>query len=837
MTIMSSDAQDIISDLRLKTETRDVGQTEIKSIPTDILYSYLSIVLCLHSFKYPFNNPEKNWLILSLKRQEDFPWYGIVKSIYMIGKLPGLIAHYAKLCGGGTPSCYYDISSACRYLGRVSPLIRGYTESKQRIVILSNYVLPDVINKIVLMLRSTVLDVMRRDFFSLLKIIRKKQYFNQYDTNVKELVIKMVILATHAANVEEIITEQAEEILSSHVSEIKGLLLSEYNVMGFFDGISRFESEEAESYVGEDAYVFDILYNSLNVSPIDLAEIEENEVIQHHESLINRYEQKAIRIVYTTLSDCIFTVRSHRHSSRPSSPSSLSDEVFQIPKRPDSYNPKFGKLCKEIKIRQYVRPYDSRIEIPANTFYLLSNPNVTNYFRVLGGISGSECNLIDILNCIWNGNVKINTDYLCIACLCDGRGGFLNVLSNLFPNAQYIFHTIPEKEYDDSPPADILHKIDDIKIRYEFLHEGYYMLDTNSLFDRIARYQYKYYIITCDLDYRHDDNLTYLLDSYININKFVYENLTMNGIFIIKVNLIHYKPLCFLLQYLSLYMEKLYLYQPQSISKSYYAYVISLNRTHDQTIHISMDTTMHPSNHIQAQLSKYISTLYRMYININNLFNHTGFDLYSGTVSLYSLTWVRYLDIGHRFVGLFDAHLGWNITNDEEISNNNISVGYWPKILHQIASIRDYETFRKSVDIPIDIYKQQLLIELKYDEYTYDDRAARRAYLLMKMFIIEGFECLMDQYTGIFTTQITVSRTLLNHRFSELYNSLEHRDKFGDLDKIDAINTYLARPEMECHYGKGFKMGLALAECLLGTLKLCSGLHEYQKYKIEDTTI
>lgn len=101
-----------------KTQSRDIGLTEIKGCDLENVFDYLCVLvihICSECVGNLNNEDVRMWLLLT--PPNELPWYGIVKQFFLAGRLPPLVRLVAHTTDVPCPPCYSYPQSATVYIG------------------------------------------------------------------------------------------------------------------------------------------------------------------------------------------------------------------------------------------------------------------------------------------------------------------------------------------------------------------------------------------------------------------------------------------------------------------------------------------------------------------------------------------------------------------------------------------------------------------------------------------------------------------------------------------------------------------------------------------------
>ncbi|UHR49724.1 MAG: RNA-dependent RNA polymerase [Hangzhou chuvirus 2] len=477
-------------------DAQRVSLTELKKVTTQAYVTFLTIYVGDYIMSLKIGTSVfdvSTWL--STVRATNHPWYGVLQTIYSLGRLPQMLDTLASSSNSVDPACYNDLTKATVYVGQVC--FKAYIEGKMYVppvVIFSSYKILNLTDKI-----NAQFHYARHRFctVTLLPKLNSKDLLSK-NRNKYYMYLLTYIYCMY-------LTPPKEDVVNSKLEHVP--LHSMFNLewwnSSFIDIDTLQHHMENETEI--DPRVMARI-QEFETGPADFVLGEMMDKIDQIEIwLSDEFSLQPIDFIYTTYPAC-----AHRIREEPNIPIlPLSTYVRRSFRSQSDISPVMtdsGHLIWKTRVpmfrqspSEYVHLLDKDLAVPSIDTVRLMESELSRIFSY----GGSACNkLLDILLSL--SLPKLHTGIRCYT-LADGQGGFLALLANLGFKGEFVFNTLMTDDGTEVYAAAALSSVSrqNATVHYGDLNKGFDDLTKVRTCEMLEKLLASCHIVTCDAHSSH----------------------------------------------------------------------------------------------------------------------------------------------------------------------------------------------------------------------------------------------------------------------------------------------------------------------------------------------
>lgn len=831
----------VLSNMVVHSTHRDIGQTEMKRIPIDLLCRF-TIGLVFHYLQMRDHSRLTNAdnAYINITPGDRLPWYGLIDAVHRAGRLQHMIGYLTRVCGIANAACYYNPGSASKHIGRLTTNAWNLVRQDNTLLYISYYApihLRSRIQQSVLIFLATKF---RTDILAFLDKKRELTPYERLSGDEKQIVRQGIWILVYIQNLDQLVEEINVEELDNEIVCTDFSLLTIEDLISFFDRHNKGIGFVVRSLIG----ALTAKNYALPKELLDDTEPWEESL----EILIDMTTNLTLRVVLVDLATCIHTVRSREDQESVSGDerTNVYENIVrrQRPFDPDDNvpAPKESKYICVFPHRGYIRPLNIELDqdYPSDRFYFPLD--LGGVRRVWGASAGSETTLIEILDVIPSFNVMdtMGESKAC-ACLADGQGGFTEVLARSYQESIIVYHSLPEDNCSIVLPAvSTTESVNTTTIYSQHLEEEYYDLSTDGFYSRLNQYQLHYDLVTCDLEL-NEETSSQIYTILPRLITWYLENRSGRAIFICKMRLDTISLISHYIDVLRYYCPYAFLMNPVSTKHSRYAYLVSYGIS--SPFHI--DNFRPLLEHINGIPSTSTVNILRMFTKrvaarVGKYWSQTsqGMNIIPyGPLSQHK-RYAEILGLQMRFPSVIasELYIIYTIT-DDPVSGDQIS---WVDAMERLSTALTHRDIWHALQLNFDKMVSSLKRELKPNRRTFtyemyrDDRAAHREYVICKLAFLEGFHHVLLGFQGIDNPTWILSLPRLDEHFRQWVGRLDRRDRRDPEGRITCLAGDWIYQERTIRYPTNFIRGANLGLTLVGIISVIQRQNRAKRQYMEE---
>lgn len=810
---ISKEGLGILTAIGPKTRGREIGQSEIKRMTVIELSTYLMHIILYYTTTKSSRFCLRDFSTLATVPGDQLPWFGVVDSIFKVGKLPDVITRIVKESKMVKPTCYGNPVSASRFLGTLAPYLMCATPIPEYIVVLSYYAEHHIADKIEKYWASAVRSNYITTCYKPIKSLTSSgvPIEHAYD-RLNNLLYRHIVYSTLWHILPGIISYTVSKVFEHQIIELE---LIPINSVMSDDIMEWVKDDDREYYDPLQLQVEECLtrFGVYNIANLDQYSRDDWSIILYNMCATTTH---MTTIVYTNLSVCVRHIR----TMLPEEENSQDDEyeiihdihtdniVEMIPERIDPSTIVFPSPSIKLTFSQYRAPLGNHVPLIINSTEVKYPLPLNECWRSLGSVNGSEFTGADILTRLESYLSKIPVTN--ILALADGYGGLTSVFMEKYPTTRVVFHTIPENTYKDVPVPAIDDFIDPRRIVRKHLEEGFYELNSDRFYNRIAEYHLAYSIILSDLELA-DSQLCDYKDILTRMIVFAVQYMIPHGVLIIKIRLDQSIINCCILDYCKEISSCVFLYQPKNVSKSNYGYLVVVGRIKYPDTFVP---DRPPSDDTIVAWNQYVGMVRKLVGQIHQVSN-SGSDLLRINHHLRSSMEQKFTSCVPRSLSLLSAHLFIHIPLDGYTHDN---IHTWDKICHindtilSQHSIKTIYGFDPSTEVQVlgnRLSQKELEGSTSFQRSTFKDTATSRENIISKMMIHHGLLYIWNSFDPRNHTWIIDTQSLFDY-FLGVYMNLQNRDRRGTITTLKDVYPLWVYGNRNINYFRSFRQGVII---------------------------
>lgn len=561
----------IISNVAIKSKSRDIGLTELKRLSVDLLGEYLiQIIAPLFEITMSSKGRVSEHISIAECPPHELPWFGLVTHIFKAGKLGPLVRWLSVRTGDPPPACHNSPTGAAAYIGRACSSVFETCGGEASCVVLSYYNTGQLRNHLLTMCRFCIWSAYRAQFLTYMRRVRSITSEEIRDCYVR-MALQSLCLAYMYDNIEMAVTGNVDD------------LLAETGDTWFLVDLYDLNADTIDMHIEDkrDGRITCSIEKTIHKHGMDLKDlgiISDEHVEEFIDGAMRNRNVYSVEIIYSTLEQCIATVRNLGIDEiiAARDEEEMEMEHIPLPDIPDLIPrhdlPYLSYNLRPDRADPVEYDYIPHIEPLSDMLYTVDRSQV---YRILGNTNGSESYIAEVL--IDTGIQSRMPRYGNYACIADGIGGACSVFASATGgNCTLLYHTLIEHGVSFRYPDALLEvwpsMIDQILLSH--LHQGYSRLDECDTWIEMERYNRRYSVVCCDIELK-DTELAKCNIIYEHLCVFYLRNRVVGGMLIARVNMYNTINLDTVSSILGNYCTYLQVYKPRSLKRFKWAYVIA----------------------------------------------------------------------------------------------------------------------------------------------------------------------------------------------------------------------------------------------------------------------
>ncbi|UOW66031.1 RdRp [odonatan chu-related virus 137] len=485
-----------LSSLITHHDAQRVSLTELKKITTQAYVTFLTVyvgdyIMSLHVGTSIFD--VSAWL--SAVRASNHPWYGVLQTIYSLGRLPQILDNLATVSQSFDPACYNDLPKATVYVGQVC--FKAYVEGRMYVppvVIFSSYQIINLTDKI-----NAQFNYAKHRFcaVSLLPKLNSKELLTKDRENYYKFLLMYIYCMYLNPPSDEVVTVRLEAIA------LHSIFTLAWWSAAFIDHDKIQLALECESSI--DPRILKRIQDYDQTPPDAILADVLDQVEDIDGWLTDHFHLTPVDFIYTTYPACAHRIREEpnipilpltvyiRRSFRSEcdiDPSFTASDHMSWYVRVSRY-----RVCP----RDYVHLVDRDLTVPPVRNVTLMESELHRVFSY----GSSACNkLMDML--LATGLTQLPKGVRCYN-LADGQGGFLALLSNLCQRGEFAFNTLVTDDGTEVYASAALSSLarQNATVYYGDLNKGFDDLTKSRTCEMLEGMLRSCHILTCDAQSSH----------------------------------------------------------------------------------------------------------------------------------------------------------------------------------------------------------------------------------------------------------------------------------------------------------------------------------------------
>lgn len=663
--VMTANTFEILSSLIPKRKTKVIGFREIKWMEMELTGPIIATSIAIQA--------EENFLSKSNEElsgkiratpSHDLPWYNLIRTLYLAGRLNDYLRWQYSLTGLRSPPGHLTHDNVTGFIGVSSLQIMTRNMTTPPLVILSYYdrvAIGQQVKKMAYMQRWKILRNHYLQDLDIRHTLRTGTYYTLATPLLEEAILLSCITVDKAAYDEYIL----ETLQGGNTGEVQ-ILTTEFMDL---EDIPQ-TVEEARNISSCLNYLIDKFQDFDWPSMLDNVFNRFQDIIEKTEPLLRN---STMRVVYSTVTTCINEIRAML--ARDESASSDTDEANRQKELTDNWQESQDRIrYRGVKLKPCdlnIRTGQRADQHPTVRYNVNYEPtervilNTASMGCIYGTTTRGGSKLLEIMSRL-NIDVPIDS-YQCFATLGEGTGGFLQMLASLSESCLFVYCSLREGEDKDvlSIQAKDTILMNSHVCFTDHIINGFDDLTYPETMHQLEKYQLKYAMVTLDAENVNDSNRLSVLHNSIT---FYLRNTTDTGIFICKIYLREVFINGYAIQYLQEFCKVVQVLRLHASRPNDEHYIVAYGRGQFDTIPEYGLRNDFISQPLMDSLALFTHRFITAYNEIK--------DQKYTTINLYH-QYDRYLRRCHNYqeyyvVGLLQRQLGLSLTNQDLIYIFNI---------------------------------------------------------------------------------------------------------------------------------------------------------------------